>query len=162
MISLRSDSRFQRYVPAPWYLYEMRWPGTENDMTGSIVYYIGDIRLTLPELQREALSLPAYIKTVLNFAESELTIIFVNSTVPGLGLGTLLLSVAMITAGEESIERIRLDDDSDNYRKPNNIYLKLGMRYEHKDGPEMHGTTKTIARRWRTIRKKYNYVGGDS
>jgi hypothetical protein len=100
----------------------LRLPNENNDIM-SIVYYIGDKRLTLDEFRLEYMTLPGYIETVLNFSENEMTVMFVNSTISKKGLGTLLLCIAMITAGEEGIEQIILDDDSDNYRKPNNIKI---------------------------------------
>ena len=158
MIFFLFKSRFAKCLPKKWNLYEMRLPGKEDEMIMTVVYYIGDKRLTLPEFQRDALMLPAYVETVWDFTESEMTVIMVHSTIPRQGLATLLLSTAMITAGEEGIEKIILDDDSDNYRKKKNIYLNLGLRYEKKDGPEMKGTTKGVSRKWRTIRQKYGWV----
>lgn len=157
MIFFLSNSRFQKCVPKPWKLYEMRLPGESNEMIMSVVYYISDKRLTLLEFQREAMTLPAYVETLWDFSESEMTVLFVNSTIPRKGFATLLLSAAIITAGEEGIEKVLLDDDSDNYQKKNNIYLKLGLRYVSDDGPEMEGSTKTVSRKWRTIRQKYNW-----
>jgi GNAT superfamily N-acetyltransferase len=139
---------FQKYVPKPWKLYEIRL-----DMF--VVYYIGDKLLTLSEFKHKAKSLPAYIETVWDFSLKEMTVLFVNSSVQGKGLGTLLLSAVIITAGNEGIEKVTLDDVSNNYRKRDNIYLKLGFRYEKKFGPEMKGTTKCVSRKWRIISKKY-------
>lgn len=157
MIFFLSDSDFQKCIPKPWKLYEMRLPGEKDEMIMSVVYYIGDKRLTLPEFKEQAAQLPGYVQTVWDFSDSSVGVIYVNSTVPGRGLGTLLLSISIISAGNEGIEQVVLDDDSDNYRKPNNIYIKLGLRYEEEDGPEMIGKTKTVTRKWRRIRQKYGW-----
>jgi len=135
----------------------MRLPGKENEQIMSVVYYIGEKRLTLKEFQEEALTLPAYIETVWDFSVSEMSIMMVHSTIKGKGFGTLMLLIAFITSGEEGIEKILLDDDSDNYGKKNNIYFKLGLKYVEKDAPEMVGETKIVARKWRHMRKKYDW-----
>jgi len=156
MIFFLSDSRFKKCIPKHWKLYELRLPRKEDCM--SVIYYIGDNRLTFQEFQQDALSLPAYIETIWNFTENELIVLMVHSTVQKRGFATLLLFISMITAGEEGIDNITLEDNSDNYRKKNNIYLKIGLRYEDKNDPKMVCSTWDIMRMWNIIKKKYNWI----
>lgn len=150
-----SNNIFQKYVPTPWKLYEMRISGCEKDIL-SVVYYIGSTLLTIKEFKQEASTLPAYIETIWKFSTKEIYINFVNATISKCGFGTLLLYMSIITSREEGIETVILDDSSDRYRKNNNIYSNIGLRYSVKDdGPEMEGHTKNVERKWRRIRKKY-------
>ena len=50
--------------------------------------------------------------------------------------------------------KIILDDDSDNSWKPNNIYLKLSLRYinEHPE-PEMKGYIEPVISYWSAFKK---------
>lgn len=50
-------------------------------------------------------------------------------------------------AKKRGIITITLDDCSDRYRQPHNIYTKLGMKYDNEDGgPEMTGQVNDISR----------------
>lgn len=53
------------------------------------------------------------------------------------GYATLLLKILIKDLKREGYQYIYLDDDSDHYRKPHNIYVDLGWRYIHNWGPEM-------------------------
>lgn len=59
-------------------------------------------------------------------------------------IGSFLLYMAISYAEYEGIETIKLDDDSDGFRTDNNIYLKIGLKYEEDYGPEMIGDVSTI------------------
>ena len=55
------------------------------------------------------------------------------------GYGTILLNEVIDTLKKKysSIRTIELDDMTDRYRQPNNIYLKFGFTYVSDHGPEM-------------------------
>ena len=58
----------------------------------------------------------------------------------------LLLQMAKYLEGI-GIQTIELDDDSDNYRKKNNLYTSLGFEYLADFGPEMFANVSTILRK---------------
>ena len=60
----------------------------------------------------------------------------------GKGYGKRLLF--MVAQRHKRDKRITLDDMSDGYRKPGNIYLACGFRYMEEDGPEMESSVSTI------------------
>lgn len=61
------------------------------------------------------------------------------------GIGTYLLLCAIAYAKSFNIFTGKLEDMSDGYRTPNNIYEKLGFIYEDEDsGPEMIGLVNDI------------------
>lgn len=51
--------------------------------------------------------------------------------------GIYLLDYVIKKSKKENIKRILLDDMSDKYRKPNNIYIKKKFKYVNNYGPEM-------------------------
>jgi hypothetical protein len=55
------------------------------------------------------------------------------------------------------IRHVKLDDHSIRYREKDNIYLKVGMRYDNTSGPEMYGLTRKIASKWGVMKKKYGW-----
>ena len=55
----------------------------------------------------------------------------------GQGYGTLLLKNIIEYCKECNINKIELDDMSDNFNKKNNIYVKNGFKYIQKGYPEM-------------------------
>lgn len=58
----------------------------------------------------------------------------------------LLLQMAKYL-DEIGIQTIELHDDSDNYRKTNNLYTLLGFEYLADSGPEMFAEVSTILRK---------------
>jgi len=51
--------------------------------------------------------------------------------------GTRLLQYYIQLCKDSNVKHIELDDMTDNYRKNNNIYIKVGFVYINDDGPEM-------------------------
>lgn len=66
--------------------------------------------------------------------DNVMTILFLKSVVKG--QGTILLRF-ILNYAYNLVDKIVLDDDSDMYRSPNNIYVKHGFRYVEDWGPEM-------------------------
>ena len=55
----------------------------------------------------------------------------------GMGYATLLLKHMVALAELKGYKTITLDDCSDLFMQPNNIYLKLGFQYVNANQPEM-------------------------
>jgi GNAT superfamily N-acetyltransferase len=80
----------------------------------------------------------AYISGIIDNEILGITSLFVPGHMRGQGLGTYLIKKLIINAyNDKNIKIIELDDMSDNYRKNNNIYKKLGFYYCERCGPEM-------------------------
>ena len=60
------------------------------------------------------------------------------------GIGSYLLLTLIAYAKSFNIFTAKLEDMSDGYRTPNNIYEKLGFVYEDDSGPEMIGLVNDI------------------
>ena len=63
--------------------------------------------------------------------------LYVDPKLRNKGIGSILLNQLIQYAKKNQVKQIVLDDMTDNYRMPNNIYLKHGFRYVNIDGPEM-------------------------
>ena len=111
-----------------------------------MIYYIGETRLSLYEFQHRHPDepLPAYVSTVFDLNEKTMTVTWIHSSIPNKGYGTTLMGEVAIAAKLAGVETILLDDMSDRYRKPHNIYTKLGLKYENNEGPEMIGNVNTL------------------
>lgn len=64
--------------------------------------------------------------------------LYVPITMRGKGFGTQLLLEMIEICRINGCRRIDVDDMSDNFRKPNNIYIKNGFVYRNTTGPEMY------------------------
>lgn len=106
----------------------------------TVVYYIGETQLTDHEFIEQAKYLPGCIESIWDTNNKELTISFVSSKIKG--MGTYLLTTVFTEANTEGIYVIKLDDMSDRFGKPHNIYKKLGLEYIEEGYPEMIGKTK--------------------
>ena len=53
------------------------------------------------------------------------------------GFCTLLLQNILLFCNEKHIQTITLDDCTDNFNRPNNVYLKFGFHYINEGEPEM-------------------------
>lgn len=96
-----------------------------------------------------------FIYTLSFKKENELSILKLE-VIPeyrGKGIATfLLIVVAKLHDGMKMI----LDDMSDNSRKINNIYLRLGLNYTNKyPEPEMEGNCKDISEEWKYFLDRY-------
>ena len=74
----------------------------------------------------------------------------VSSSHRNKGYGSMLMTAACDFAEKEfpEISILKLYDLSDFCRKPNCIYLKLGLKYDEKDGSEMTGNLSDIPRKY--------------
>ena len=64
----------------------------------------------------------------------------------GKGLAMRQVYLAAKAALSKGVCLMKLDDVSDLYRCPSNIYLRSGFLYDKPDGPEMTGRTATVLR----------------
>ena len=55
------------------------------------------------------------------------------------------------------VKAVTLDDDSDRYRQPHNLYIKLGFKYVDDSGPEMETTIENLMRK-----ENFDYFYGNS
>jgi len=103
------------------------------------VYYIASKKLDLSDLATNYKDIKGIIEVVF---DDVMTITHMRSKVKG--YGTVLFLYACEEAKKRNIELVELDDCSDRYRKPHNIYIKLGMNYIDDYGPEMIGCIRDI------------------
>ena len=121
----------------------------------TILYYVGPEALSRSEVQDRANTFPAFCEVSYDRENHNvMTVAWLNSNEKG--LGTLLLVTAALEAMRSGISDIQLDDDSDNFGQPNNIYRRVGMKYIEDGFPEMVGSTRAVKERWCEIRKKYD------
>jgi len=73
----------------------------------------------------------------------------VSSSYRKRGFGSMLITAACDFAEKEfpELTLIKLDDMSAFCRKPNCIYLKLGLKYDNNDGTHMTGKICDVPRR---------------
>lgn len=109
-----------------------------------VVYYISNRELCIQELQIYHKNL-CVIEVIFHKNDGTMSVLDLQSTVPGKEYGTHLIIKACNEAEKRDISIVTLDDCSNRYRKSHNIYTKLGMTYEEDWGPEMTGSTKKIA-----------------
>lgn len=76
----------------------------------------------------------------------------------GKGIGTFMM-IMVSKLHKDMI--IILDDMSKNSRKPNNIYIKLGLEYVNNNTtePEMQGSCKVVGSKWEIFLDNYLYNG---
>ncbi len=113
-----------------------------------IVYYISgnEKEFCIQELKMYHKLIPGFIEVILHFDEGTMSIIDLHSARPGNGYGTHLIVHACKEAAKRGITKVTLDDCSDMYNRVDNIYKKVGMKYEDEDGgPEMFGNVNEIA-----------------
>jgi len=122
--------RTDDYLGGYFYLYDSTRPMNIYDsdyVLGVVEFYI--------DLEEDELNIPM-LRT--------------NSDLDGFdmtrgGIGTYLLLCIIAYAKSFDIFTAKLEDMSDGYRTPNNIYEKLGFVYEDEDsGPEMIGLVNDI------------------
>lgn len=112
--------------------------------TKTIVYYISDSAIKSRDFIKMYKSLPAYIHVVIDFNDNTITVIDLHSNIKNKDYATHLLIYACTQAMKTGIPTMVLDDCTDRYRKPNNIYTKVGMNYINEEGPEMYGKTYIV------------------
>ena len=109
----------------------------------TVVYYFSNKELSIQELKLYYKQLPSVIQVVYN---NQMDIIDVHSSIKHKGYATALLVYASKEAIKKGISIITLDDCSDNWNKPHNIYIKIGFEYiDSSSGPEMKGNAECIS-----------------
>ena len=124
--------------------------------------YISDKTIELGNLD----SAIGYLSFSINDDEPDKPVIyvtFVKSTIPGVGIGHYLMLCVGYIAKTLNISIIYLDDDSDNAHKPNNLYLKVGCKYQNENPdsnePEMECNPDTIISKLPEFYQKYMNKG---
>jgi N-acetylglutamate synthase-like GNAT family acetyltransferase len=82
--------------------------------------------------------------------EANVSCINVNPNMRGKGFAYYLFLKMIEYLKQININTVTLDDDSDRYKQPNNLYIKLGFKYVSNSGPEMYGEMINLS-------KKINY-----
>jgi predicted GNAT family acetyltransferase len=115
-----------------------------NNQSDIVIYYFAHKELCIQEFKEYYKLLPSLIEVIYN---EQMTVIDLNSSVKGKGYATALLVHASKEASNIGITVITLDDCSDNWCKPHNIYTKVGLEYVNgKHGPEMKGNTSIVSK----------------
>lgn len=81
-----------------------------------------------------------YIGFIIWYVEnSECNILYMEiyNSHKGKGFGSKLLKYVIDACTKKNVKLIKLDDCSENYLKPNNIYIKHNFQYINKPYPEM-------------------------
>jgi hypothetical protein len=80
-----------------------------------------------------------FIVFIVCFEDLNCVIMDFNINYEQKGYGTILLNevISILRKKYSNIRTIELDDMTDRYRQPNNIYVKFGFTYKQDHGPEM-------------------------
>ena len=90
----------------------------------------------------------SYIEVVGNIKNKELTVVSIMSFEKNKGHATNLMIHACreyLTYFNNPDVKLYLDDCSDRFRNPHNLYKKLGMIYNDTTGPEMTGSVQHVS-----------------
>lgn len=118
--------------------------------------YIAEVESELNNIENVAIG---YISFVIDYDDSELTIQFVKSNVPRVGIGHYLILIIAYIAYNQRIKKILLDDDSDLAHK-GSIYQKVGCKYLNEEPyPEMECNPLDILNKYSEFYKKYKNKG---
>lgn len=98
-------------------------------------FYISDDNVSIYDVPNDD-RVRGYIYFIVN--EPQMTIMSFYCRDRGIGIGDVLLRHSIRYANDINIDEIVLDDMSDRYRQPHNIYTKHHFMYLDVSGPEMH------------------------
>lgn len=70
--------------------------------------------------------------------------LYVNEEYRGQGIGSYLLANMIKKAEKNKIKMIELEDDSDRFKKKNNIYYNFGFHYAYDYDPKMIGYIENL------------------
>ena len=121
--------RTDDYLGGYFYLYDSTRPMKIYDSD----YVLGVVEFFI-DLEEDELNIPM-LTTNQDLNEFNLT---------RAGIGSYLMLCAIAYSKSFNIFTAKLEDVSDGYRTPNNIYEKLGFVYEEDSGPEMIGLVSDI------------------
>ena len=119
--------------------------------------YISNNVLELQEIKKSI----GYISFVIDYEESELSVLFLLSNLPKRGIGHYLMIIAGYIASNQGIKKVLLEDDSDMAHK-GSVYEKLGCEYMNpRPEPEMECKPRVILGKYEQFYDKYvNKYGG--
>lgn len=92
-----------------------------------------------------------YIQFVIVKEEDEAVVLYIHTEEEyrGLGVSVFLFILMADVLYTLNINKVSLDDDSDQVWKKPNVYIKMGMNYIHsKPEPEMEGRVSNIRKKW--------------
>lgn len=79
-----------------------------------------------------------------NYQNETIYIISLNVIEQNKGYGTILMHMVLQKAYDNGIYYVELADVSDRYRKPHNIYTKIGLHYSSANDNDMKGNLRHI------------------
>jgi len=123
----------------------------------SYYIYISNEKLKGYECRTNTLNVIGYINFIIS-DDHEITIEYIQSNRPGAGVGQYLLLITAYIAKIHGINRILLDDMSDNARQKNNIYRNISCTYIVPDPstePEMECDANTMLNKYSVFYEKY-------
>ena len=136
---------FMSILPNNYNLFFYR----DND---SYIIYISETELNLKDISNNAVG---YVSFVMDYDDSELTVTFIESKIPRVGIGHYLMLIIGYLANNQRIQKILLDDDSDLAHK-GSIYQKIGCKYVNEEpNPEMECSPLDILNKYNEFYNKY-------
>lgn len=137
-----------------------------NNNDGIVSFYIDRTaeQQTASNIQHHINNASAYIDIVTDLDNRSAVLRFISvneededpsNSLRGKGVGSFLILYAITYLKLIGIDMITLDDDSDNFRQSNNIYVKLGCKYDDEDGPEMTCDINEMIHQWSAYKNRY-------
>lgn len=83
---------------------------------------------------------------IINERQAIITFLSVEPNYRNKGIGTKLLKWFMLQVSHFGVIHVELDDCTDNYRKPHNIYLKYGFEY-YNNNNRMHANVRNTLKK---------------
>ena len=136
-----------------------------NDGLYSYIYFLHNKTIPINELNslinNKKLNLLSLLDTIWDFNEKKVGILGIHTSLNqrNKGYASLLIIISCIIAEKFGLDRIELDDCSDNFKKEKNLYTNLSFRYIEDGFPEMIGSVKQIIKQWEKIKLKYKFNG---
>lgn len=115
---------------------------------GQYVYYIND--KPIKDIRKEIDDVKAYITIIWYDNIIHILYLKTNEKYRGHGYATNLLKHTLALFENDTYDYVYVDDMSDNFNKPHNIYKKFGFNYLLEGEPEMIGSLKAILKKLRT------------
>jgi hypothetical protein len=110
----------------------------EDNQCHKYIFTMHDCKENTSSVMKES-EIKGHIVFFVNFEDLNCIITNFNINFEHRGYGTILLNevIDKLKKKYSSIRTIELDDMTDRYRQPNNIYVKFGFTYVSDHGPEM-------------------------
>lgn len=144
-------AKFKNILPKDVFIYILMGEFDLKYQTQSYILYVSNNIILFGTKNTDYTGLVGYIEFVIDIIEDECSVSFIHIEEEYRGFGVsvflfILMSNLLLTLG---INKVTLDDDSDQAWKLPNVYIKLGMKYiNEKPESEMEGRTLDIKNKW--------------